>query len=53
MTSTISGIVTLLLTIGAVTLHYTSTASESQDPTCAPSEVFRFSDRACYVPQGE
>ncbi|BAY58633.1 hypothetical protein NIES2135_55060 [Leptolyngbya boryana NIES-2135] len=53
MVATISGIVTLCLTIGAVAFHLSSSVPDVNRSECESFEVYRLSDHACYIPQGE
>jgi hypothetical protein len=46
----------IVVTIGTIATVYfisNNSASNSEQIACGATEVFRWSDRACYVPQGE
>ncbi|MBW4440607.1 MAG: hypothetical protein KME10_05085 [Plectolyngbya sp. WJT66-NPBG17] len=54
MPSAISGAITLMIAAIAI-VHFVSTAPgiSREDRACEQTQVYRWSDRACYTPQGE
>ncbi len=51
MSSAISGV--LILMVAAAIVHFVSTEPFCQSRGCGTEEVYRWSIRACYTPQGE
>ncbi|MGG6268435.1 hypothetical protein ACQ4M3_19425 [Leptolyngbya sp. AN03gr2] len=52
MPSVISGMIALLVAVFTF-IHFGSAQSSLDDQDCEATQVYRWSDRKCYTPQGE